>query len=102
MLIRKFLSARGSCSERRRALPGWVGGIAILAAMFIAQPLLAQQTGQITGTVTSAQQALGLGDVQVSIPGTGLGTLTNQDGRFLILNVPVGEHLVLAQLIGYG
>jgi outer membrane receptor protein involved in Fe transport len=79
-----------------------VSGLTILVATLIAQPLLAQQTGQITGTVTSVQQALGLGDVQVSIPGTGLGTLTNQDGRFLILNVPVGEHLILAQLIGYG
>jgi len=40
--------------------------------------------------------------VQVFIPGTSQGQLTNRDGRFLILDVPVGEHEIVAQLIGYG
>ena len=70
-------------------------------ALFTAAPLLAQQTGQITGTVLGGTNQP-LADVQVSIPGTGLGMLTNQDGRFLILNVPVGERTISAQLIGYG
>lgn len=39
---------------------------------------------------------------QVSIPGTGRGTLTNASGDFLLANVPVGVHEVQAQMIGYG
>lgn len=43
-----------------------------------------------------------LSSAQVSIPGTGRGGLTNADGRFLLLNVPVGERTVQIVLIGYG
>ncbi len=80
----------------------WVSALTLAFGLFAAGPVLAQQMGQVTGTVTSQQTTMGLGDVQVSVPGTGLGSLTNQDGRFLILNVPVGEHEIVAQLIGYG
>jgi TonB-dependent SusC/RagA subfamily outer membrane receptor len=76
--------------------------MALALALFTAAPLIAQQTAQLTGTVTSRGNGSPLADVQVSVTGTGLGQLTNQDGRFLILNVPVGEQTVTAQLIGYG
>ena len=79
-----------------------LSGVGLVLALFIATPLLAQQTAQVTGTIVGQQNRMPLGDVQVSIPGTGLGALTNQDGRFLILNVPVGQHQLVAQLIGYG
>jgi outer membrane receptor for ferrienterochelin and colicin len=39
--------------------------------------------------------------VQVSITGTGIGALSQQTGRYLLLNVPVGTHTVTAQRIGY-
>ena len=84
-------------------IPRWrATGAALVLALLTAVPLLAQQTGQVTGTVTSRATGQPLPDVQVTVVGTGLGQLTNQDGRFLILNVPVGEHTVSAQLIGYG
>jgi TonB-dependent SusC/RagA subfamily outer membrane receptor len=73
-----------------------------MLVFLLASPVWAQDTGQVTGTVSSVQNTMGLGDVQVSVTGLGLGALTNQDGRFLILNVPVGEHEIVAQLIGYG
>jgi TonB family protein len=60
------------------------------------------QTGQITGTISSAGTGQPLADVQVYVPGTGLGTLTNTDGRFLILDVPAGEYEIVAELVGYG
>ena len=43
-----------------------------------------------------------MGFVQVYVAGTRVGTLSNQEGRFLIRHVPVGEREVFALLIGYG
>ena len=43
-----------------------------------------------------------LAGAQVSIVGTGRGTLTNQQGQFLIPNVPAGSQTVRVQMIGYG
>ncbi len=60
----------------------------------------AQDTGRITGLVTDAATGAALGEVQVYVPGTGLGALTRPDGRFLILNVPPGERTVRAERIG--
>ena len=85
----------------RRSRCAWTPALALALVLFPSGPLLAQ-TGQITGTVTSVGTALPLADVLVSVRGTQLSGQTNQDGRFLILNVPAGEHQVEAQLIGYG
>lgn len=76
-------------------------GLIWALVLFTAAPLLAQ-TGEITGTVVSGGTGLPLADVQLSVSGTQLGAQTNQDGRFVIADVPVGEHQLVAQLIGYG
>jgi len=102
MSVPRFLTRRSTNPGGRDCRRWWVSAVAVAMALFTAGPVLAQQTGQITGTVTSAGNGLPMGDVQVSIEGTGLGQLSNQDGRFLILNVPVGQVEVVAQLIGYG
>jgi TonB family protein len=62
----------------------------------------AGKTGDITGTTTSFATGQPIPSVQVHIPGTGLGTLTNSDGRYLMLDVPAGEYEIVAELIGYG
>lgn len=59
------------------------------------------QTGQITGTVSTANTGAPLGEVQVYLVGEELGSLSRADGRFLILNVPVGSYEVRAERIGY-
>jgi len=64
-------------------------------------PAAAQQTGTIQGTISDAQTVRPLSGVQVSIPGTPLGTLTNAQGRFQIVNVPVGTRTLRAEFIGY-
>ena len=69
----------------------------------LALPGAAQaQTGTITGTVTDAASTRAMGSVQVHVVGTGLGTLTRDNGRYIILNVPAGIHTVRAVSIGYG
>ncbi|HEU5211063.1 MAG TPA: SusC/RagA family TonB-linked outer membrane protein [Longimicrobiales bacterium] len=74
----------------------------LAAGLLTALPAAAQQTGSVTGTVTSAGTGEPLAGVQVSIEGTGLGTLTQANGRYLILQVPAGQQTVRADLIGYG
>lgn len=65
-------------------------------------PVAAQATGTIQGTVTDAQAMRPLSDVQVSIPGTRHGALTNAQGRYQLVGVPAGTHAVRAEFIGYG
>lgn len=61
----------------------------------------AQATGSITGTIVDAASQRPLQDAQVSIPGSGRGTLSNAQGRFLLTNVPAGTVTVRVDLIGY-
>jgi len=74
----------------------------VFALMGLTAPDAQAQTGQITGTVTSATSGAPLGEVQVFLPDLDLGALSRADGRFLILNIPVGTHEVSAQRIGFG
>ena len=89
--------------KKRISLISIVQGVAALAVALLvatASPLDAQ-TGQITGTVTDAQSGGSLSEAQVYVVGLQLGGLTRTDGRFLILNVPPGTHVVRTERIGY-
>src|SRR5262245_2364908 len=57
-------------------------------------------TGTVTGTVTG-EAGQPLSGAQVSLVGTGLGTLTNNNGRYTIVNVPAAQYRVRAQMIGH-
>ena len=84
-----------------RSLRAWTGAVA--AALLLGGPALlsAQDTGTIAGQVLDAASARPLSDAQVYVPGTGVGTLSNATGRFVLLNVPVGQVQVRVDLIGY-
>jgi hypothetical protein len=68
----------------------------------VVTPALAQQAGSITGRVVHSGTLRPLAGVQISIPGSGMGSLANVDGRYSLVNVPAGSHLVRVQIIGYG
>ena len=72
-----------------------------VALLVLAAPVSAQATGTIVGQVTDGLTQTPITGAQVFIPGTQHGGLTNQDGRFLIINVPAGEHTVRTVVIGY-
>ncbi|SVC15070.1 uncharacterized protein METZ01_LOCUS267924, partial [marine metagenome] len=57
--------------------------------------------GSLTGLVTDAASGRAMSAAQVFIAGTGLGSLTNASGRYLIVNVPAGQHTLRVELIGY-
>ena len=88
-----FHHARGIV---RHSLTG--AALLVLAAV----PLQAQQqTGRIQGVVLSAGTRTPLVGAQVHIPGTSLGTLTNEQGRYVLANVPAGQTTVRVQVLGY-
>lgn len=72
-----------------------------LAFLALAASPLRAQTGKLTGVVTDRQTGEPLSGVQVYLEGTGRGALTQENGRYFLINIPPGEYTVVAQLIGY-
>ena len=84
-----------------RSLRNGAGGLALAFMAAIVFPLGAQETGSITGEITDAGSGRPLASSQVYLEGTAFGTLTGNNGRYLFLNVPVGEYTLGVQLLGY-
>jgi len=81
-----------------RAIPVLV----LTAALVVGLPGVARsQTGTVTGVVTDARSVAPVSAAQVHIPGLQVGTLTQANGRFLLLNVPPGTHTLQVIRIGY-
>lgn len=59
------------------------------------------QAGKLTGVVRDAQTGEPLAGVQVYVAGLQRGVLTQDNGRYFIVNVPPGSYSVVAELIGY-
>lgn len=57
--------------------------------------------GAISGVVTDASSERPLQHVQVFVVGTGIGGLTDAEGRFTLSSVPTGTHQLAAVFIGH-
>ena len=80
----------------------WTRTIGVVAsALLISAPVVSAQTGTIVGRVTDEQSGQTVAAAQVFIQALDLGALTQQNGSYLLLNVPVGQHTVTVQRIGY-
>jgi TonB-dependent SusC/RagA subfamily outer membrane receptor len=75
--------------------------VAFAAALAVVAHPVAAQTGTVTGSATDASTSAGIQSVQVYLVDSGLDTLTNANGRFLILNVPAGSYTLRAERLGY-
>ncbi|MGD8700660.1 MAG: TonB-dependent receptor, partial [Gemmatimonadales bacterium] len=76
----------------------------ILAGFLLAAPVAASGqvvSGKLTGVVTDAQTGEPVAGARVNLEGTGLGSVSSENGRYYLLNVPPGSHSVVAELIGY-
>ena len=73
--------------------------LSLVPLALAAAPVVAQ-TGTVTGAV---QDATGqpLAGAQVSVEGTTIGGLSNNDGRYLLNAVPAGDHDITVVLLGY-
>ena len=75
----------------------------VVALCFLgADTASAQQTGTVQGVVMDAATQQPLVGAQVFVQGTQRGSLTNQQGRFVIREVPIGTQTLGVELIGYG
>lgn len=72
----------------------------LVAMALLPSPAESQQTGSITGRVTSAG-GQPLSDTRVQVVGTTRGTLTAADGSYRIQQVPAGMQDVRALRLGY-
>ncbi|MBD3274859.1 MAG: hypothetical protein GF372_06080, partial [Candidatus Marinimicrobia bacterium] len=59
------------------------------------------QTGMIQGTIYEHSRMEPLGNVNVMLLDTQLGTVSNSNGRFTLHSVPTGEYTILLSHIGY-
>jgi TonB-linked SusC/RagA family outer membrane protein len=75
-------------------------GCTLLLGLLVPLALEAQATGQITGVVTSDLRQP-LAGVQIVVRGTTLGAVTADNGRYLILNVPAGDHMLDVSFLGF-
>lgn len=89
-------------NPRKLSSPGLLLPAVALALVSAPLQIWAQSTGTVSGEVVEATSGRPLTGAQVFVPGTSIGGITNNDGRFLLLNVPVGEMEVRVQMIGYG
>lgn len=62
---------------------------------------LADPTGIISGTIVDAEYGGGVSDVRVAVVGTSLTARSDKEGRFIISNVPQGEHTIVATAMFY-
>ena len=76
----------------------YLSGGVLAAVLFLGSNLDAQQ---VTGRITDTQTGQPITAVQVFIEGSGIGALSQGNGRYLLLNVPPGTHTLTAERIGY-
>jgi hypothetical protein len=62
---------------------------------------LQQQVGTIVGRATDVASGEPVPNASVYVVGTGIGTLTGEDGRFRLTGVPAGEYRVRFERLGY-
>lgn len=69
--------------------------------VFSAHNLFAGVTGKITGTIIDEETTEPLIGANVILEGTSLGSSTDVDGNFFILNIPPGKYNLIVSYIGY-
>jgi TonB-dependent receptor len=75
--------------------------IITLFPLFLIQPLLAQGTGSIRGKVFDKSTKDVLFGANVILKGTSLGSASDLNGNYKIINVPAGKYSVVISYIGY-
>lgn len=72
----------------------------LLACLFVGLSLVTAQTQKITGVVTSDEDGQPVVGASILVKGTSLGTITNADGQFSLVNVPKSAKVLSISYIG--
>lgn len=75
--------------------------VTVFLLLLSAAMLFGGTTGKITGVAADAETGEPLPGVNVVLMGSSYGAVTNLEGRYLILNVPPGNHDLRFSLMGY-
>ena len=75
--------------------------VAVMTLCLVVSALAQLNTAKIEGTVRDKDTGQPLVGAQITIEGTRLGNVTNQDGYYFILNVPPGRRNVIFTYTGY-
>ncbi len=78
-----------------------IGIIFLFTFAFISGNIYAQNRSRITGSVKDAKTGENLVGVNVIVQGTTLGAATDINGKYFIVNVPVGTYNLKVSMIGY-
>jgi TonB-dependent starch-binding outer membrane protein SusC len=92
--------AGGEIKESYMGKLRWLTAL-LLAVGLVPAAAQAQDRGNIAGTVVAEGTGQPLHGVQVSVPALGVSQVTDERGRFLLVNVPQGNVTVRFSLIGY-
>jgi outer membrane receptor protein involved in Fe transport len=76
--------------------------ILIALPLLIPEEVSAQTKSRIVGTVKDDQTGEALIGANILVVGTKLGAVTDIDGKYYIINVPVGTYQIQASMLGYG
>ncbi len=73
----------------------------LLLLISLCSHVQAQDTGQVTGVVVSSWDAANLSGVAITVRGTTLAAQTDQQGRYEVKNVPVGDQILRFSKSGF-
>ncbi len=96
------MNKKGSLRLARQLRTSLFGAAIALGPLLTAAAPVEAQTGRIQGRVTNRVTGAPLAAVAVSVVGTRIGTLTRENGEYVLDAVPAGTHEIRSTLIGYG
>jgi outer membrane receptor protein involved in Fe transport len=73
----------------------------IVILFVCSQAVWAGSTGKIAGNIKDSQSGEALVGASVLIQGTTMGSATNLDGYYVILNIPPGKYTLVVSAVGY-
>ncbi len=73
----------------------------LILGMIFSRPARAAETGKIVGTVVDAENGHTIVGANIYLENTSLGAASDLNGRYVILNIPEGNYVLVISIVGY-
>ncbi len=73
----------------------------LMLLFLVTSSLYAGNTGKIAGNITDATQNMALHGANIMLEGTQIGTATDANGHYTLLNIPPGTYRMSVSMMGY-